>query len=95
MPRRIGEPPPIGAFDVEKELDAVVGKFEDRRGALVHRIGRIAARALLGASLAIAAVTVVIYTLHSHVKQAQTARPPAKAPPVSGTPVEVQILPAK
>lgn len=95
MPRRIGEPPPIGAFDAEKELDAVVGKFEDRRGTLVHRVGRIAARALLGACLAIAAATVVIYTLHAHVKQAQTAPAPKKAPPARGAPVEVLIVPAK
>jgi hypothetical protein len=74
-------------FDVEKELDEVVGKFEDRRGTRMQRAGRILARALLGASLAIAAATVVIYTLHSHVRQAQQA-------PAPGKPIQVQILPA-
>lgn len=75
-------------LDVERELNAVVGKYEDRRGSLIQRIGRIAAKALLGASLAIAAATVVIYTLHFHVKQAQTAPAPKK-------PIQVQIVPAR
>jgi tetrahydromethanopterin S-methyltransferase subunit G len=74
-------------FDVEKELDQVIGKFEDRRGNRMQRIGRIVGRTLLGASLAIAAATVVIYTLHSHVEQAQKAPGPKK-------PVQVQIVPA-
>lgn len=82
---RIGDKPP---FDVEKELDEVVGKFEDRRGTRIQRAGRIVGRALLGASLAIAAATVVIYTLHSHVRQAQQAPAPKK-------PVQVQIVPAR
>ena len=74
-------------FDVEKELDEVVGKFEDRRGTRLQRAGRILGRALLGASLAIAAPTVVVYTLHSHVRQAQQAPAPKK-------PIQVQIVPA-
>ena len=74
-------------FDVEKELDEVVGKFEDRRGTRLQRAGRILGRALLGASLAIAATTVVVYTLHSHVRQAQQAPAPKK-------PIQVQIVPA-
>lgn len=81
---RIGDKLP---FDVEKELDEVVGKFEDRRGTRLQRAGRIVGRALLGASLAIAAATVVVYTLHSHVRQAQQAPAPKK-------PVQVQIVPA-
>lgn len=75
-------------FDVEKELDEVVGRFEDRRGTRIQRAGRIVGRALLGASLAIAAATVVIYTLHSHVRQAQQAPAPKK-------PIEVRIVPAE
>lgn len=82
---RIGDKLP---FDVEKELDEVIGRFEDRRGTRIQRAGRIVARALLGASLAIAAATVVIYTLHSHVKQAQQAPAPKK-------PVEVRIVPVE
>lgn len=74
-------------FDVEKELDKVVGKFEDRRGSRIQRAGRILGRVLLGASLAIAAATVVIYTLHSHVRQAQQAPAPKK-------PIPVTIVPA-
>lgn len=75
-------------FDVEKELDQVIGKFEDRRGTRIQRAGRIVARALLGASLAVAAATVVVYTLHSHVRQAQQAPAPKK-------PIQVQIVPAQ
>lgn len=75
-------------FDVEKELDEVVGRFEDRRGTRIQRAGRIVGRALLGASLAIAAATVVVYTLHSHVRQAQQAPAPKK-------PIEVRIVPVE
>ena len=74
-------------LDVERELDEVVGKFEDRRGTRIQRAGRIVGRALLGASLAIAAATVVIYTLHSHVRQAQQAPAPKK-------PIPITIVPA-
>jgi len=81
---RIGDKLP---FDVERELDEVVGKFEDRRGTRLQRAGRILGRVLLGASLAIAAATVVIYTLHSHVRQAQQAPAPKK-------PVPITIVPA-
>lgn len=84
LPQGLGDKLP---FDVEKELDQVIGKFEDRRGSRMQRIGRIVGRALLGASLAIAAATVVIYTLHSHVEQAQKAPGPKK-------PVQVLIVPA-
>lgn len=74
-------------FDLEKELDQVVGKFEDRRGTRLQRAGRVVGRVLLGASLAVAAAAVVVYTLHSHVRQAQQAPAPKK-------PVQVQIVPA-
>jgi hypothetical protein len=81
---RIGDKLP---FDVGKELDEVVGRFEDRRGSRIQRAGRIVGRVLLGASLAIAAATVVIYTLHSHVRQAQQAPAPKK-------PIPITIVPA-
>ena len=74
-------------FAVAKKLDEVVGKFEDRRGTRLQRAGRIVGRMLLGASLAIAAATAVVYTLHSHVRQAQQAPAPKK-------PIQVQIVPA-
>lgn len=74
-------------FDLENELDQVVGKFEDRRGTRLQRAGRMVGRVLLGASLAVAAAAVVVYTLHSHVRQAQQAPAPKK-------PVQVQIVPA-
>ena len=81
---RIGDKLP---FDVERELDQVVGKFEDRRGSRIQRAGRIVGRVLLGGSLAIAAATVVIYTLHSHVRKAQQAPAPKK-------PIPITIVPA-
>lgn len=92
--RTPGSAPPLGRklgdklpFDAEKELDEVVGKFDDRRGTRLQRAGRIVGRVLVGASLAIAAATVVVYTLHSHVRQAQQAPAPKK-------PVPVRIVPA-
>ncbi|HYC35331.1 MAG TPA: hypothetical protein VEC19_02835 [Usitatibacter sp.] len=78
-------------FDVEKELDEVIGQFEDRRGSRLQRWGRILGRVLLGASLAMAAAAAVIYTLHSHVRQAQIAPPK----PGSAKPVPVQIIPER
>ena len=84
-PRKIGDRLP---FDPRKELDDVLGRYEDRRGSLLKRFGGTAARALAIACLAIAAAAVVVYTLHFHVKQAQKAPPPKK-------PVPVNILPAK
>ena len=78
-------------FDVEKELDAVVGHYRDTRGTWWQRIGRIASRVLLGACLAVAAATAIVYTLDTHVRQAKTdaaAKAPAK-------PVPIQIIPQK
>ena len=75
-------------FDPKKELDQVLGRYEDRRGSLFRRFGGTMGKALLVAALAIVAAAVVIYTLHFHVKQAQKAPPPKK-------PVPVNILPAK
>lgn len=75
-------------FDPKKELDHVLGSYEDRRGNLFTRFGGSLGRALAVAALAIVAAAVVIYTLHFHVKQAQKAPAPKK-------PVPVSILPAK
>jgi hypothetical protein len=91
MPPRTTPPGKIAdrlPFDPQKELDEVVGTYEARRGSLLQRFGGSFMRALFIACLAIAAAVVVIYTLHFHVKQAQTAPAPKK-------PVPVRILPAK
>ena len=74
-------------FDPKRELDQVVGQFEER-GSFLARAGRMAGRVLIGASLAVGAAALVIYTLHTHVKQAQKAPAPKK-------PVPVSIIPAK
>ena len=84
-PGKIGDSLP---FDPAKELDQVVGRYEERRGGLLKRFGGTVGRAVAIACLAIAAAAVVIYTLHFHVKQAQKAPPPKR-------PVPVNILPAK
>ena len=85
MSQKIGDKLP---FDPKRELDAVLGTYKDRRGSLFQRFGGTVGRALVVAALAIGAAAVVIYTLHFHVKQAQTAPAPKK-------PVPVNILPAK
>jgi hypothetical protein len=84
-PEKIGDKLP---FDPKKELDAVLGTYKDRRGNLWQRFGGSVGRALVVTALAIAAAALVIYTLHFHVKQAQTAPAPKK-------PVQVQIVPPK
>jgi hypothetical protein len=84
-PGKIGDKLP---FDPKRELDAVLGNYKDRRGSLWERFGGSVGRALAVAALALAAAAAVIYTLHFHVKQAQTAPPPKK-------PVQVNIVPAK
>jgi hypothetical protein len=76
-------------FDPRRELDAVVGRYEPHPPApLLVRAGRTVLRVLVGMCLAVAAAAGVIYTLHTQVKQAQTAPPPKK-------PVTVTIIPAK
>ena len=74
-------------FDIDRELDEVVGKYRPAAGeSFWQRAGRIVAKSLIGASLAIAAAAAVLYILDSHVKQAKNAPAPKK-------PVPVTILP--
>lgn len=90
MQRNFPDPKAPRALDVQKELDAVVGKYEERPGEkLAVRVVRIVGRGLLGAALAIAVSGAVIYTLHKHVKDAQMA----PVPLTPGKPIPVQILP--
>lgn len=90
MQREFPDPKAPPALDVQKELDAVIGKYEEHPGEkLAVRVVRIVGRGLLGAALAIAVSSAVIYTLHKHVKDAQTA--PVTLVP--GKPIPVQILP--
>ena len=76
------------SFDAGKELDQVVGKFEDRSGTRMQRFGRIAARVLLGAALAIAMAWLVMTVLNVHVIEAHNKPAPKR-------PVPVHIVPAK
>lgn len=82
------KPKPTFSFDVEKELDQVVGKFEDRSGSRLQRALRVAAKVLIAAALAIAAALTLMSVLNVHLIGAQTAPAPKK-------PVPVHILPAK
>ena len=90
MQRNLPDPKAPRPLDVKKELDAVIGKYEERPGErLAVRVVRIVGRGLLGAALAVAVSSAVIYTLHKHVKDAQTA----PVPLIPGKPIPVQILP--
>lgn len=90
MQRNFPDPKAPPAIDVNKELDAVIGTYEERPGEkLAVRALRILGRGLLGAALAVVASGAVIYTLHKHVKDAQLA----PAPLTPGKPIPVQILP--
>ncbi len=90
MQRNFPDPKAPRPLDVQKELDAVVGKYQERPGEkLAVRAIRILGKGLLGAALAIAVSGAVIYTLHKHVKDAQTA----PVPLTPGKPIPVQILP--
>lgn len=87
-----GRPRAPGGFDVQKELDEVVGRYGERTGErLAVRALRIIARGLLGAAAAIAVAFVVMYVLHKHVGDAQRA--PAKVVP--GKPVPIELIPGK
>ena len=77
------------AFDVQKELDEVVGRYEEGRGErALRRYGRWFARFVAAAVLASATAAAVMYVLHDHVMQAQKAPAPKK-------PVSVRIVPAQ
>ncbi len=90
MQRNFPDPKVPPSLDVKKELDAVIGKYEEHPGErLAVRAIRIIGRGLLGAALAIVVSGAVIYTLHNHVKDAQRA----PAPLTPGKPIPVQILP--
>jgi hypothetical protein len=95
MKLRYKDPPPsrlAPGFDAGKELDAVIGPYGQRPGErLAVRALRVLARGLLGAAAAIAVAFVVMYVLHSHVRDAQRAA----AKPVPGKPVPIEIIPAK
>jgi hypothetical protein len=95
MKLRYNEPPASRVkpgFDAKKELDAVIGPYEERPGErLAVRALRILARGLIGAAAAIAVAFVVMYVLHSHVRDAQRAA----VKPVPGKPVPIEIIPAK
>ena len=75
-------------FDIHRELDAVVGRYDDHPGErFLRRYGRWLGRAVAAAALAVAAAALVFFTLDQHVTDARNA-------PAPKTPVEVRILPA-
>ena len=76
-------------FDAERELDAVVGRYEPHAGERWPvRYGRGIARALVALCLAVAAAAVIGLILDHHMRKAETApRPPR--------PVTVDILPTR
>lgn len=76
-------------LDIERELDAVVGRYQPHGGEhWLARHGRWLGRALIAACLAVAAAVAVIGTLDRHMKDAQKAPPPPR-------PVIVDILPPR
>ena len=89
---QFGARSPAKTFDVQKELDQVVGRYDERPGeCFAVRALRILARGLLGAAAAIAVAFAVMYVLHTHVRDAQRA--PVK--PIPGKPVPIDLIPAK
>ena len=76
-------------FDIDKELDAVVGRYDEHRGErFLRRYGRWLGRAFAASALAVATATLIFFILHKHVTDARNAPPPKK-------PVPVHILPAR
>jgi len=76
-------------FDAERELDAVVGRYEPHAGERwLVRYGRWIARAVVALCLAMAAATVIALVLDRHMRQAETQPAPKR-------PVTVNIIPAK
>ena len=89
---QFGKPRALNTFDVQKELDEVVGPYQERPGErLAVRALRILARGLVGAAAAIAVAFAVMYVLHKHVGDAQRAA--VKSTP--GKPVPIELIPAK
>ena len=77
------------AFDVEKELDALIDHYEPNRGErFLRRYGRWLGRAFAAAALAVGAAGVIFFILDKHVSDARKAPAPKK-------PVPVQIVPAR
>jgi len=75
------------ALDVERELDDLVAPYEPSSGPPLRRYALWLGRVFAGAVLALLAVAAIVYILHTHLMQAQTAPAPKK-------PVTVRIIPA-
>ena len=79
-------------FDAEKELDAVVGRYEPHAGEKFFvRYGRWIGRALIAAVFAVAAMTLVMHTLDKHAREAHEKADKAAAK----RPVVVDLLPPR
>jgi hypothetical protein len=76
-------------FDVERELDEVIGRYQPHAGERwLVRYGKWIARAVAGLCLAAAVVTAIVYTLHDRMRKAETAPAPPR-------PVVVDLLPPR
>jgi len=76
-------------FDAERELDAIVGRYQPHAGERwLVRYGKWIARALIALCLAVIAASVIAVILDRHMRAAETAPAPKR-------PVTVNILPAK
>lgn len=74
-------------FDVERELDEVVGRYEPHAGErLLVRCGKWIARALAALCFAVAAAALIAFILDRHMRKAETAPAPPR-------PVTVNIVP--
>ena len=74
-------------FDPQRELDAVVGRYEPNAGERwLVRYGRWIARAVIALCLAGVAATVIALILDRHMRAAETAPAPKR-------PVTVTIVP--
>ena len=83
---------PSPPLDIEKELDAVVGRYEPHAGEkFFTRYGRALGRAVIAAVLAVAAMTLIMHTLDKHAREAHEKADRAAA----RRPIVVDILPAR
>jgi hypothetical protein len=74
-------------FDVEKELDAVVGRYDERpRERWLRRYGRWIGRFIAFAALAVAAVAMILVMFDERLTATRGAPAPQK-------PVPVRIVP--